>query len=263
MSFSNEANQRELKDAIRAIEAVSSVEVVVAIRPRLRRWPSANAAIGVLFALAMLSFELYSEDFEFDYWAILLLPLLAGMLGGILVELVPPLQRALTPPRVRARELRDAAYAASVELGIHRTRGRTGLLVFVTLRDRAAKLVGDLAVIDKLGQPALDQLAASIAAAIPDGGSAVARVLRDAAPAFAKALPRTADDIDELPNLVHASPPRRRSDATGASARETSRRRSRRLEASARETRRRRSRRSEVSGVGARETNGRGSRFSR
>jgi len=198
-----------MRDAITAIEAESSVEVVVAIRPRLRRWPSANAAVGATLAIAVLAYTLYAEA-EFDLWEILVLPWLAAMLGGLVVELVPALSRALTPRRVRARELRDAARAMFYELGVLRTRGRTGVLAFVALRDRAAALVGDVAVVDQVGQPALDRMAAAIQRAIPDGAPAIARALRDTTKEFATVLPRAEDDIDELPNEVHVVRPRRR-----------------------------------------------------
>jgi putative membrane protein len=209
VAFLTDGVKQQLDKAIKAIEAGSSIEVMIAVRQRLRRWPSANAAIGVMCALSMLAFELYSEEFEFDYWAILVFPVLAGMTGGLLVELVPTLQRALTPRRIRKQNLLEAARATFLELGVHKTRGRTGLLVFVAVRDRAALLVGDVAVEDKVGKAKLDRIAATIAAGIPQGGEAVARALHDTAPALAKALPRAADDIDELADLVHAVKPQR------------------------------------------------------
>ncbi len=209
MAFMTEPGRDELRRAIAAIEEVSSVEVVVAVRPRLRRWPSAHAAIGVSLAIAALAFALFAEA-EFELYEILLLPVLAGMIGGLAVELVPPLQRALTPRRARARELREGSRATFYELGVHKTRGRTGVLVYIVPRDRVAALVGDAAVVDKLGQPALDRIGAALAAEIPNGVGAVARTLRDTAKRFGDALPHAADDIDELPNEVHMLRPRSR-----------------------------------------------------
>lgn len=204
MKFLTEAGQREITKAIEAIEAVSAAEVVVAVRPRLARWPSAHVAIGLCGALAMLGFELYSEDFEFDYWAILVLPVLAGVVCGLVVELLPSVQRALTSRRARTRLLHEAARAAFYDLGVHRTRGRTGLLVFVAVRDRRVALVGDVAVVEALGQAALDRHAAALAGELPGGLEAIARRMRDLAPALAAPLPRQADDIDELANAVRA-----------------------------------------------------------
>jgi putative membrane protein len=210
VKFLTEDGQREIKAAIEAVEGGSSVEVVVAVRQRLARWPSAHVAIGLLAALAMLAFQLYVEDIEFDYWSILLLPILVGVAAGMAVELLPGVQRALTAARVRARLLREGSRAAFYELGVHKTTGRTGLLVFVAIRDRRVALVGDVAVVEAVGQAVLDQHAAVLTAEIPNGLVAIAKKLCDLAPVMAKPLPKQADDIDELANAVHAVGRRRR-----------------------------------------------------
>ena len=204
MKFLTEAGQREIKAAIETIEGGSSAEVVVAVRQRLARWPSAHVAVGLLAALAMLAFQLYVDDIEFDYWSILLLPVLAGVAFGLLVELLPSVQRALTSRRARERLLREGARATFYDLGVHKTTGRTGLLVFVAIRERRVALVGDVGVVEAVGQGALDQHAAALVAEIPNGLVAIGEKLR-------------ADDVDELANAVHAVGRRRRSPRAVAS----------------------------------------------
>lgn len=204
MKFLTEDGQREIQRAIEAIEGASSVEVVAAVRQRLAPWPSAHVALGLIAALAMLAFQLYSDDFEFDYWAILLLPVLVGASVGLLVELVPAVQRALTSRRVRERRLREGARATFYDLGVHKTSGRTGLLVFVAIRDRRVALVGDVAVVQAVGQPVLDRHAAALTTEIPNGLVAIAKRLRELGPVLGKPLPKQADDLDELANAVHA-----------------------------------------------------------
>ena len=216
MKFLTEAGQKEIKGAIETIEATSSIEVVVAVRQRLARWPSAHVAIGLCAAIGMLAFTLYSDDFEFDYWAIIVLPVLVGMMFGLAVELVPGVQRALTAPRIRERLLRDSSRSTFYELGVHRTRGRTGLLVFVAVRDRRVALVGDVAVVDALGQRTLDLHAALLATEIPNGLDAIAKRMRGLASVVSTPLPRQADDLDELANAVHAVGRRKPRRAAGA-----------------------------------------------
>jgi len=217
VKFLTEAGQREIKAAIETIEGGSSAEVVVAVRQRLARWPSAHVAVGLLAALAMLAFQLYVDDIEFDYWSILLLPVLAGVAFGLLVELLPSVQRALTSRRARERLLREGARATFYDLGVHKTTGRTGLLVFVAIRERRVALVGDVGVVEAVGQGALDQHAAALVAEIPNGLVAIGKKLRDLAPVLAKPLPKRADDVDELANAVHAVGRRRRSPRAVAS----------------------------------------------
>src|SRR5512139_2438968 len=121
MSFLSEAGQQAIEDAVEAIEASSAAEVVIAIRPRARSSMIQHAVVGIVAAIAMLAFTLYSPV-EFALWHILVLPIFAGLVGALLVEAIPPLYRFVEPPWLRYWHVREAAYAAFVERGVHATR---------------------------------------------------------------------------------------------------------------------------------------------
>lgn len=200
--FMTDVAEGELGRAIQAIEQVSSTEVVIAVRPRLRRWLIPHVAVGAVVMLAVLGFVLFSEDYEFALWSIAIMPLLAAIAGGMIVEAIAPLERALTPARVRDDIVRDAARATFYELGVHHTKGRTGVLVFVALREQRVQLVGDLAIVARLGAKGLARHADALSVQIPAGGEALARTLAELAGAYGAALPRAADDVNELGDLV-------------------------------------------------------------
>lgn len=212
MSFLTEAGQRAIEDAVETIEAQSSAEIVIAIRPRARHSLIQHAVIGVVAAIAMLAFTLYSPA-EFSVWQILVLPIFAGLLGALLVEAIPPLYRFVEPPWLRYEHVREAAYAAFVERGVHATRDRTGVLIYVAVRERMVEIVGDLAVVNSVGIEVLAAMSGTLEAYVARGSEAFAKALAEQAPEFAKALPRRADDVDELSNTVHVfgAPPRQRS----------------------------------------------------
>lgn len=195
MAFMTEAAEAGFRDAIQAIEDVSAAEVVVAIRPRLRRWWLGNVIVGALLMSAVVAFELFSEDYEFELWSMAVTPVMALVIGMMLVELIAPLERLLTPRSVTDGFLRDEAHAAFYELGVHGTKGRTGVLVMLALQERRAILVGDLAVAERVK---LDHQAATLTG----DGVAVAKALAALAPEYAKALPRAHDDINELADDV-------------------------------------------------------------
>lgn len=211
MGFLTEAGQREIEGAVEAIESVSAAEIVVAIRPRARYSLIQHATVGIVAAIAVLAFTLYSPV-EFALWHILVLPIFAGIVGALLVEAVPPLYRFIAPPWLREEHVREAAYAAFVEQRVHATRGRTGLLIYIALRERMIEIVGDLAVLDRVGIEVLAAWAGTLEARLPDGAVAFAKALRDLAPELAKTLPRHLHDVDELANAVHVfgAPPRHR-----------------------------------------------------
>jgi putative membrane protein len=191
-----QVGERAFEEAIAAIEKASLVEVVVTVRPRLPRTWAGHAIAGALLALVTLAFVLYVEDWEFDEWSLLVVPTGAGVVGAVLAELLPITDRLL----VCDDALLAAARAAFVELGVHRTRARTGLLVYVGVRERRVVVVADVAIVDKL--PGLDQLADALTAAFPGGGANLAAVLAKWAANFASAFPHAIDDINELPDAV-------------------------------------------------------------
>jgi putative membrane protein len=115
---------------------------------------------------------------------------------------VPPIYRFLAPPPVRYEHVRDAARAAFVEKRVHATRGRTGLLVYIAVRERLVELVGDLAIDDKIGRKTLIAWAEQLEATLPHGAAATAKALVAFAPELAKELPHMEDDINELPDSV-------------------------------------------------------------
>jgi putative membrane protein len=206
-----EAAEAAFRDAIQAIEKLSSAEVVIAVRPRVRRVLVPNVAVGAVAMAAVLAFMLFSENAEFALWSIAVAPLLAALAGGLLVEVIAPVERALMTAGVREACVREAARAAFYELGVHRTKGRTGVLVFVAVRERRVELVGDLAIVERFGDAGLTRHAAGLIAALPAGGEAVARALAALAGEYGTTLPRAADDVNELADLVLVRrPPRRR-----------------------------------------------------
>jgi putative membrane protein len=211
MKFLTEAGQQALEDAVEAVEAQSAAEIVIAIRPRARYALTQHAMVGIVCAIAILAFTLYS-DVEFALWHILVLPIFAGILGALVVEAVPPLYRFLQPPWLRHEHVREAAYAAFVECAVHATRDRTGILIYVALRERMVEVVADIEVLDALGVETLAAWSGTLEAQVSRGAIAFATVLRELSRQLAKALPPRSDDTNELGNAVHVvgAPPRHR-----------------------------------------------------
>ena len=83
--FMTAAAEAGFRGAIQVIEAQSSAEVMIAVRPWLRRWLLPHIVIGAVAIVAGLAFLLFSEDLEFELWSIAVIPLLAAVAGGLLV----------------------------------------------------------------------------------------------------------------------------------------------------------------------------------
>jgi putative membrane protein len=192
--FLEAAAKQRTSAAIRGIEAQTAVEVVVAVRRRAERYLASCVGFGALCALAGFLVMWFSPR-VYDVRTMPLDVLLAFVLGTVLALAVPSLSRVITPRGRLERGAERAARVAFTALGIEKTRGRTGLLVYVTLFERAAVLVADRGI----PEAAVEGLRGALS-------SAVARLDLEAflgalgrlGPAFATVLPRSADDENEL-----------------------------------------------------------------
>jgi putative membrane protein len=205
VAFLTDVDKAALQDAVSAIEERSSAEVVVIVRAQSGPYLHADLLAGIAFGLFILWFQLFSP-WEFSLASILLAPPVLGAGTGWLVSRAPGVRRRLTPAGRRARAVRTAALAEFIENGVDATRGRTGLLVYVSLLERAGEVIADRGITRRVARAEWDgrvgALKASVAAGEP--GRVVASHLRGLGELLATPLPRAEDDVDELANTVIA-----------------------------------------------------------
>jgi putative membrane protein len=200
--------EQALQVAIARIESASAAEVAVAIRTAARPWPHVPLIIGIGVGWTTLAFLLFSEP-AFALPAFLFDPLIAGAASAWVASRAPHAVRWLTPLSTRRTAAVQAARAAFVERGVHRTSGRTGVLVYCALAERIAVVVGDSGVETALPGDALAAWEDRLNQALPRGGAATADAVAAMTPILAAALPRGADDVNELDDLVEHDVKRR------------------------------------------------------
>jgi putative membrane protein len=207
-AFLDAAARAAFEQAIAAIEKTSAAEVVVAVRRRSAAYRHANVAVGAAAAFAGLAAMLFG-DHVFALTSILIDPFVIGALAGAAVELLPGVKRLLTPGRIRRRAVERAARATFVERRVHGTRGRSGVLVYISWLEREVSLVADVAVAAALSSDAVHRAEHAMTAAMRRGGVAVAHELSQLAAALTAAAPRRAADVNELADAIHSDLDRR------------------------------------------------------
>lgn len=191
--------------AIAELERQTSAEVVVALRRRSGHYRHTDFLVGGLLALALLCVFLYHpEPFDYTYLPLELLVVFA--FGALISAYFPPLRRLLTSRRLMAECVRVAARAAFVDLGISKTRDRTGVLVYLSILERRVEVVTDIGVKEEaLGAEWATAKAKLVdALARPGTLDGLLGALQGLTPALAAALPRAADDVNELADEVRA-----------------------------------------------------------
>ena len=206
--LATEAARARVRQAVAHVEQRSSAEIVVAVRPVSDRYTDVDLAVGAFTAWLALAWTLFSETvFDLDTIAIVVPG--AGAVGFFVTRLVAPLRLALArAARVEAAVDR-AARACFVEKRVSFTRSRTGVLVYVSLFERRIAIVADAgidrAVAAEQRRAWETAMTALIAVARTTGlrdPEAFARAIEGLAVPLGSALPRSQDDLDELPDFA-------------------------------------------------------------
>lgn len=196
--FLDPSAKRRTTACIRAIEAGTSVEIVVAVRRRAGRHLATSMVLGAALAVLTLAVMWFSPQ-VYDVRTMPLDALAAFALGVLLGLLFPGLRRVLTPRALlRTAALRGARRAFG-ELGVEKTRDRLGLLVYVALFEREVVLLPDQAVPKELAEQGFAEARAGLESAVRalDFDAFEAALAKLGAPAAA-AVPRRPDDENEL-----------------------------------------------------------------
>jgi putative membrane protein len=204
-AFTDKAAKAEVAQAIREIERVTSAEVVVAVRASSGHYRQTDYLVGFALSFAALLVFLFdSHEFSIDWMP--LDSILAFALGAYLSASVPLLRRTLTSRRLMRENVRTSARATFFDLGISRTSGRTGILVYVSMFEKSVEVVTDVGIdAAVLGAP-FKAAVAALDTALHRGASFArfTEALRALGPILGKTLPRLADDVNELPDEPEA-----------------------------------------------------------
>ncbi|RYZ68485.1 MAG: hypothetical protein EOP08_00475 [Proteobacteria bacterium] len=200
--FSDQAKAK-VKDSIVAAESATSAEVVVTVKPRSSQYREIDYTVGALVGLLTLA-GLMFHPAELDENWFPVAVIVAFALGVFLSSGIWPLKRALLSKARLDAEVGKAAREAFVRMGVHGTTGRTGMLIYVSAFEQRAELVLDLGLNpNKLGEAWTEARARIEAAASRGDLDAFAAAVAGIGPALGAVLPRSADDVNELPDEVH------------------------------------------------------------
>lgn len=187
---------------MKAVEAQTSAEVVVAVRRRSGDYRVAAYHFG-FFTGGLVVLYLLVTPQVFSVGDIALDGALGFGMGVALAYNVAALLRLLVREGPLAKAVAAAARAAFFDLGISRTSGRNGLLVFVSTFEQRALVLPDVGIdVNALGPKFGDGCAALSNAVKRRDLAAFQQALESLGPILGAAMPRSADDVNELPDEV-------------------------------------------------------------
>jgi putative membrane protein len=217
----SEADHARVTAAVSAAEAHTAGEIVTVVADRSDGYSdvalawSAMVAFTALVVLAMLpDFYLGLADRVLDHWehewtpreifVLAAMVAIAKFIGMWLIQLWQPLKFWLVLPPIKST--RTLARAVSLfKVGAERrTHGRTGILIYLSMREHRAQIIADEAIASKVSPETWGDAMAAMLVHIKDGRCAdgmIAAVEKVGA-VLAEHFPRADDDVNELPDRL-------------------------------------------------------------
>lgn len=120
------------------------------------------------------------------------------------LQLWQPLKFALIPRPVKIVRVRDTAIRHFKVGAERRTHGRTGVLLYLSMREHRAEIVADEAIASKVDAEVWGKAMADMLVEIRQGHIAkgLAAGVRDVGEVLAEHFPRSHDDVNELPDRL-------------------------------------------------------------
>jgi putative membrane protein len=146
--FSDEARAR-IAEAVRRAEALSRGQIVPVVVGKSDPYPEARWRGGLL-AVALVTVAILGARVPVAPWELPLFQLVAGIAGALLASW-DPVERLLAGRRAMDEAARSRALRAFHENGLQRTEEGTGVLVFASLFERHAVVLGDHGIHARMG----------------------------------------------------------------------------------------------------------------
>ncbi len=220
-AYLNEAEHKLVTEAVAAAEAHTAGEIVTVLADRSDGYSdialawSALAAFTALTVMAVVPhFYLGILDRLTGNWNAAWSPgaifaIAAGVgilkfLGMWAIQLWRPLKYRLVPSPVKTRRVRARAVDLFKVGAERRTHGRTGVLIYLSMREHRAEIVADEAIVHKVEPEVWGEAMATMIAEVREGRVAegMAAAVAEVGKVLATHFPRHEGDINELPDRL-------------------------------------------------------------
>lgn len=156
MTQFSDTERERIKQTVQQAERGTKGEIVPMIVPASARYREAGHRTGLILALLTLALLLTVEVYWLPWgwhagnagW--LLLAVVASYGVGQWLGAVPSVIRLVTSRERMAQKVRLRAEQAFYRHGLHKTKGRTGILILVSLLERRVHVLADRGINDRV-----------------------------------------------------------------------------------------------------------------
>jgi putative membrane protein len=201
----NENDLLEIGKAVAQAESRTAGEIV----PMIVRESSFSGHVPVIMTLLwflffMILFPLVSVRLPGPSWAWGFAAAILSVVLGWMFARIPFVRRLVTSHHDQAQSVFHRAQLEFHETGIPMTTGKTGILIFVSLQERRAVVLGDRAISDRLKPETWVEIVNHLLENFREGkmreGFTVA--IEKVGEILAREFPVQPGDVNELPNVL-------------------------------------------------------------
>ena len=219
--YLSDADHARVTTAVAQAELHTAGEIVTVVADRSDGYSdialawSALASFAALVVLALLpEFYLDKVDWVLSNWehewttrevfTLAAVVAMAKFLGMWLIQLWPPLKFWLVLPTIKTQRTLTRAISLFKVGAERRTHGRTGILIYLSMREHRAQILADEAIASKVPPETWGEAMAAMLAHIGDGRVADGMIaaVEQVGAVLAEHFPRAEDDQNELPDRL-------------------------------------------------------------
>ncbi len=221
MGYLNDAEHDRVSSAVSAAEEHTAGEIVTVLAERSDGysdiqlgWAFVAATLALALMVAFPDFYLGKIDWVLGQWNSQWTP--RGLLGLALfvvvtkfaamwlIQLWQPLRFFLVPGPVKQARVREAAVKHFKVGAERRTHGRTGVLIYLSMREHRAEIVADEAIAEMVSAEVWGGAMADMLTHIREGRIAegLAIGITDVGVVLSEHFPRLENDVNELPDRL-------------------------------------------------------------
>lgn len=199
----SENDRKKIEEAIKRAEEITSAEIFAVLTRQSDDYRFVGYSFlgfWIFLCSMLLGFWLGFRNISVDLDLFLAAQVATLITGIALLRFFPNIAPLITPKRVTDERAHNNAVKQFLAHGIDKTKGRTGLLIFVSLDERYAEIIVDSEIESKLGRQFITQCVARLIGECRSGRITDGFILAisDLSEELARVLPPKKNNLNEL-----------------------------------------------------------------
>lgn len=162
--------KRRIVEATRQAESRTTGEIVILVVNHSGRHRAVEV-VGAIGLCTVVSLLVAASVSHVSFWHCLVLSAVFFPISFLFFARMQPDTLGLVPQQRIEKAVRDGALRAFHEHGLHRTKGQTGVLFYISLIERRVVVLADKGIHEKITQQVLERYACDVAAGIKAGAA--------------------------------------------------------------------------------------------